>query len=252
MENVSIPFAGDSLPPEVEKYFDQNGLWLRNKVAEDQLYFCWEEGRLKLKQENLPPLEINLQSQWNHHQEIYRHSPRRNEPFYKALKNPAQFHVFDATCGLMKDSLLMLFWGAKVTACERSPYLAALILDSLRFHQELANSWNNRFEFKLIDAKDELLSPQNVDIIYLDPMFEEHSEKALPSKNMQYARSLLGHPDLKDSLNLLELARKQNCQRVLVKRTRKAAPLKENPDFSYSGKNARYDCYLPLKNLDSL
>ena len=82
------------------------------------------------------------------------------------------------------------------------------------------------------------------DVIYLDPMYPEEgrSKSALPKKEMQIFRRLLGQ-DL-DTEELLELALSVARARVVVKRPLSAPALGGRVTHSFEGKTARFDMYL--------
>ena len=82
------------------------------------------------------------------------------------------------------------------------------------------------------------------DIIYLDPMYPEEgrSKSALPKKEMQIFRRLLG--DDHDTEALFELALSASRTRVVVKRPLSAPALGGRATHSFEGKTARFDMYL--------
>lgn len=157
--------------------------------------------------------------------------------------------VVDATAGLARDAFLLACLGCRVTAIERSEILAALIRDGLRraaaegspdLHAVL-----DRMTLAVGDAREllavmpETAAPQ---VVYLDPMYPPRQKAALPQKEMQICRRLVG--DEGGAGELLAVARRVARHRVVVKRPRRAAPLCPGPDLQFSGKQVRYDVYL--------
>jgi 16S rRNA (guanine1516-N2)-methyltransferase len=152
--------------------------------------------------------------------------------------------VVDATAGLGGDAFLLAVAGFEVLAIERNPHVFAALQLGLRRAEEdakLARWLGGRLRVVEGDARDLLLGLPDVAAVHVDPMFPAKKKKALPPKNMQELRRLVGE-DL-DSCELLETA----CSvapRVAVKRPRTASPLLEGPETVIRGKLVRYDVYL--------
>ena len=168
----------------------------------------------------------------------------RKEPLAKALglKGDSVTHVWDATCGTGKDSLLIHSFGAKVTAFERVPTVACLILQEVIQNTE---ALDGRFKFHFGTMVDvfENGSIELPDVIYFDPMFPEEGRKksALPRKEMQIFKTLVGADE--DSGDFLDWAVSQRVKRVVVKRHPGSPFIKENPTASFESKSVRYDMY---------
>jgi 16S rRNA (guanine1516-N2)-methyltransferase len=100
-----------------------------------------------------------------------------------------------------------------------------------------------RIRLSLGDSRNLLPLMQDVDIIYLDPMFPERRKAAKVKKNMQMLQRLLGHEDEPDGL--LEICLSIARVRVVVKRPRHAAWLNAcRPSYDICGKSSRFDIYL--------
>lgn len=156
--------------------------------------------------------------------------------------------VLDATAGLGRDALALASLGCTVIAVERSAILGAMLRDALeRAAAVPAAAEMMRGELTVIigDAT-EILSDMSAqeapDVIYLDPMYEPSGKSALPKKEMRILRRLVG--DDSDAASLLEAARRVARDRVVVKRTPRAAALGSAPTMSYRRKLVRYDVYL--------
>ncbi len=154
--------------------------------------------------------------------------------------------ILDATAGLGKDSFVLAYHGANVIALERHPIIFALLQDGL---QRL-----NQFSFprscvgmqtKLENSLNYLqqdLSQQNIDIIYLDPMYPNRKKSALVKKEMQILQTLLGQDDKADQL--LAMALKQKSK-IVVKRPRLGVYLNgQLPSYQIIEKTIRFDIYL--------
>jgi len=154
--------------------------------------------------------------------------------------------IFDATAGLGQDSLLLATCGYQVTASEREPLIAALLEDGfarIQADPNMDEKVRNNLRFLAGDAI-RLLPQQNPrpDAVYLDPMYPEKKKTALPKKELQMLRKVVGPDD--DAEQLFDVAMQCATQRVIVKRPHYAPPLKPSPSMSYQGKLVRFDVYL--------
>ncbi len=172
----------------------------------------------------------------------YRHrqaNPRK-EPLVNALKIKKKLPktLFDATPGVLKDSLMLAGRGVRITAVERNPLLFIMVRQALR-HLPTALAVDYQFG----DARD-FFEAYAVESIYLDPMYpppKKHHAKV--KKDMQILHHLVGSDE--DADTLLTMAR-QRPARVVVKRPSYAQPLGgESPSFVSQTGATRFDVYLP-------
>lgn len=185
-------------------------------------------------------IKFDFNELWSSHQN--KSYSINKEPLAKALgiKGRSKTHVWDLTCGSGKDSILLLKFGAKVTAFERNPSVAALLIlakskfrsDSLDIKCAMATEYN------------ELLLSDPPDVMYYDPMYPDEGKKksSLPRKEMQVFRELVGK-DL-DEEDIFNWVKKSGVKRFVVKRGVKSPTLKAKPSSQYIGKSARYDLYI--------
>lgn len=175
------------------------------------------------------------------------------ERLRKSLGRPV--HVLDATAGLLHDSAIVLSFGCRVTATERSPILGAMIADALA-REPLGES----FRFLPLDALAALacLSADGdaPEVIYLDPMHPPRQgareQTALVRKEMRALRAVVGDdPDSGDTLRALLAAAgaARSVARVAVKLPLRAARLIDSPapTTTHEGKSVRYDVYVPAR-----
>lgn len=176
----------------------------------------------------------------------------RRQPLARAaaLHKTGGTRVLDACAGLGTDGYVLASLGARVTMTEREPAIFALLEDALgRARHALdapEHAASARIDLAHADAADWLKqcpSDSLPDVVYLDPMYPGRGKAALPSKEMQVLRALLGDRP-RNAARLLETALRTARRRVVVKRPARAKPLREKPDFSYTGKQTRYDVYL--------
>ncbi len=196
------------------------------------------------------PVEVDFASPAS----LYRkqHGGGRKEPIVKAigLKGNEKWHVVDATPGLGRDAFVLVSVGCKVTMIERSPIVAALLEDGIRrlalSFPELASQMSLRHGNSAEVMQ--YFSGENVNAIYLDPMFPHKKKSALVKKEMRLFQQLLGHDPDADALlpPALELA----THRVVVKRPNSADVLAGmKASMAIESKKHRFDVYLCQKNL---
>jgi len=173
----------------------------------------------------------------------------RKQIFPKSIGPPTNT-VIDATAGLGADAAMLALMGYTVRAFERSPILSVLLRDGLRRakqHPELHDALGGRLSFTESDSLDAMQSKQDVDVVYLDPMFPPKRKKsALPQGSIQMLQSIVGY-DNKDTTNkLFELALQVATTRVVVKRPNCATFFSDNPVVVFKGKLVRYEVYSPM------
>jgi len=175
-----------------------------------------------------------------------RHGGGAGEHLAKAVGVRGGFRpqLFDATGGLGTDAFLLASLGSEVTLCERSPVMAALLFDALaraRAQPECA-AIVERITLLHADARQQLASSGQHDVIYLDPMFPPRSKSALPRKAMVQLQQLVGHDE--DADQLLPLALERARYRVVIKRPRHAPLLAgQTASYSLSGPTCRFDVH---------
>ena len=162
--------------PELCLIYDEQGLWLAANG-------------------------MKMQPDWvGQLQRLYR-AGIRNELLARACLATPNARIVDATAGLGHDALLLAWLGAKMTLVERHPVLASLLMDAKdlairhaddRLQQTLAR-------MTVVFAKSEVYLVDSairneVDVIYLDPMFPKaatEKKKSLVKKEMQILQHLL-------------------------------------------------------------
>ncbi len=179
----------------------------------------------------------------------------RRQPMLRALGDAA--HVVDATAGLLGDAWLIAASGRQVFAVERDPFVHALAHDGLTraLRDDALRAIASRIELHAMDAEVAFASlrargfttPSTA--ILLDPMFPPKRKKsALPPKEMQVLKELLGMPTLEVRVDsertLLASARATGVARVIVKRPDHAGDFAGVlPSWSTHGTLVRFDVY---------
>lgn len=205
----------------------------------DYFYFNQDSKRLIYHQSEFGELFFNFQEQIEYHRR--KNYSLAKEPLAKslAIKRDQPILVWDTTCGTGKDALLISSFGAKVVGFERNPIVFLLLLDANRV-------FPSGIQFIYGDSSvltvDENSRPHS---IFYDPMYPEKKKSALPRKEMQVFKEIIG-PDT-DSEKFLEWARKVAIERVVVKRSLHAPKVHNDVTASYEGKSTRYDMYKIFK-----
>lgn len=202
--------------------------------------------RENLKQKSI---KVDFTSKKNHYRcSVFR---KKNEILSKVIGIKKHYSPFilDATAGLGNDAFILAFLGCKVIMVERHPIVAALLQDGLQrgYEDKKIGFWlKKRLHLLVEDSLNMLeLSIPKPDVIYLDPMYPTNKKKALPKKNMQIFRKLIGQNY--DSEKLLNISRKLAKKRIIVKRPYYAKPLsKDKTNFVIKSKNHRFDIYNPF------
>jgi 16S rRNA (guanine1516-N2)-methyltransferase len=221
-----------------------NSSHLLNEQVEFFLYYDKEDLLLKFfYNKEKGSLYFDLKKELSSHRQ--KNYSLKEEPLAKSLaikKSDSNKMIWDATAGTGKDLMLIkhfvLGTNTKMIAFERNPLIYLLLFNGL-FHAGIT-------EVKLIYAdsldvfakKAEVAKP---DIIYYDPMYPEKKKSALPRKEMQIFKELIG-PDL-DTQNFLQHFRAIAKDRVVVKRSLMAEMIAPDATASYKGKSTRYDMY---------
>lgn len=150
--------------------------------------------------------------------------------------------VVDLSCGLARDSVLLAQIGFEVQAFERSPILAMIIQDA---QERSERPEVKKIQFANQDSLQALRQMSALDLaeksFYFDPMFPETKKDALPKKEMQIFRDLIGADA--DAEEVMRLALQLQVTRIVVKRPRRAPPLFTKPRYSLEGNLIRFDVY---------
>ncbi len=159
--------------------------------------------------------------------------------------------VLDATAGLGRDSFILADMGCVVTLCEREPVIAALLDWGLRAALANEDAWLAGVAQRMCllpgDARSCFdVDRQQIDVIYLDPMFPPRDKRAAVKKEMALFQLLLDSTTAQDdAADLLAWALQQDVARVVVKRPPRGEYLADiRPSHSIAGKAVRFDVHV--------
>jgi 16S rRNA (guanine1516-N2)-methyltransferase len=162
--------------------------------------------------------------------------------------------VLDATAGLGTDAFVLADLGCQLLLCEREPVIAEMLHAGMMAAAGSGDPWlesvMQRMSLHVGDALE--LSPlqvEEMDVIYLDPMFPPRRKSAAVKKEMALLQRLLDcATDPQDADALLLWAMRQEVARIVVKRPAKAPELAAlRPSHCIRGKSVRYDVYVNHK-----
>jgi 16S rRNA (guanine1516-N2)-methyltransferase len=233
---------------------EQFGFELIKEPPNAAYYLCLNEQGLQLRHAGpraAGPIRIDFVSGSLAHRR--RFGGGRGQPLARAagMKPGVQPTLWDATAGLGRDGFVLASLGCRVTLCERSAILAALLQDALEraaADTEIGSWVSERLHLVHGDSSELLQNPaeqRQAEVVYLDPMYPPGKQHLRVKKDIRALQELLG-PD-RDSGALLESALKSARRRVVVKRPRRAGWLNDKkPDTCIVSKKTRYDIYVTL------
>lgn len=154
--------------------------------------------------------------------------------------------ILDATAGLGTDSFLLANAGCSVIAFEANPVVFALLEDGVMRYKQLGIK-EEKIVSNLFLKNEDFLSTESVsneiEVVYLDPMFPSKSKAAQAKKGMAYLQELVGKNNT--DAKLFGLATDIARNRVVVKRAKKSPFMSmAKPTLSFKGGSCRFDVYL--------
>jgi len=163
----------------------------------------------------------------------------------KALgKKNKNLIIFDGTAGFLSDTLIFLALGHKVIACEQSKVLFLLLSDAINRAKIKLNFLDN---LNLIhgDALDIYKKTQNIDVIYLDPMYPIKKKNALRSGNISDIKSILMLENIENFEDQVFFDFKKNkFKKIVLKRPIKSKIIDDGLNYQIKGKSTRFDVYI--------
>lgn len=171
----------------------------------------------------------------------------QHEMLVKAVKsNGTELRAVDATAGMGEDAFLIAAYGYDVTLYEQNPVIAVLLKDAIRRAKKNPVLKETAARMHVVQGDSIELLPGNmdeIDVIYLDPMFPGRQKTGLINKKLQLIQKL--EPPCSTEEELFEAALNSSASRIIVKRPLKSPNLAgKSPNYMLKGKAIRYDCYV--------
>ena len=152
--------------------------------------------------------------------------------------------IFDATAGLLSDSIIFLSLGHSVVACEQSKILHLLVKDACK-RAEAELPYLKNLTFINGDSLDIYGKYKDIDAVYLDPLYPEIKKNILRSGNINSIRGLLDLERIEDRADeLFNEFKKLDYKKIILKRPTNADQLDKNINYQVKGKSTRFDIYL--------
>ena len=152
--------------------------------------------------------------------------------------------IFDGTAGFLSDAMIFLSLGHKVIACEQSKIIYLLVQDACeRASSELPVLSN----LTLLNGNSfEMYQDQNdVDAIYLDPLYPTTKKHVSRAGNINSIRSILDIENIIDNADKLFTDFKGvEYKKIILKRPIKSEKLCNNINYQIKGKSTRFDIYI--------
>lgn len=258
-ELIATIFKKYNLENQIAEVLHQNPkINLDLDIEQDQLIFN------VFKNEEIPQ-DLQLFISFLTDQKYHRKTPSKaKELISKACGWGLGFrNLLDLTAGLGGDAVFLSQVGFRVQSLERNPILFILLdqaLQKARTQEPNSTVWNN-VSFKYASAYEELTllktqmsenreNTNNIEfpeVIYYDPMYPHTSKSALPTKEMQILRFLIGKDEA--DIDILKLAIRVTQKIVVVKRPLHAPEILAKPNRVYKGKQIRFDVYTANLNV---
>jgi 16S rRNA (guanine1516-N2)-methyltransferase len=229
-----------------------HGLLTNQLIAEYPFYLLFDGVQLQLYKSDEPklkPIIVDFVGGAVDHRRKFGGGRGQEIARAVGLKHGFNPSVLDATAGLGRDAFLLASLGCKVTMVERVAAVAALLDDGLRrgyLDSEIGSWLEQRLQLvhrSSVDNMSTAVDSEQVDVVYLDPMYPHKEKSAQVKKEMRVFQSLVGSDDDADAL--LAQAQAIAKYRVVVKRPNYAEPLAgKQPSTSIKMKKNRFDIYV--------
>lgn len=190
------------------------------------------------------PIAVDFVAGANAHRRKFGGGKHQDIARAVGVPKQANISVLDATAGLGRDAFVLASLGCQVTLIERNPVMFHLLQDGLQratLDPETA-AIVSRMQLIHADALNQQID--DINVVYLDPMFPPTQKSAKVKKELRYLHHIVGY-DAIGADALFDWAFACANKRVVVKRPRLAPRLAGKvPTLAIEGKSGRFDVYV--------
>ncbi len=194
---------------------------------------------------------VKVSNDWESLTQRVVNAGRKSELLLQACKLTKEMTLIDGTAGFGHDSLILASTGAKVIMLENNAIMALMLLAEYQRMSSHKN-WQGLLSRLMICPMSFLactldeLKVDNIEMIYLDPMFPKDSYTAKVGKNMQVLHEFVAIPNSDDECDLFNHAKTLLNQdgKLIIKRPIGASYLaNQTPTQSWQNDALRFDGY---------
>lgn len=190
------------------------------------------------------PIWVDFVTGANAHRRKYGGGKQQDIARAVGVLKKAHVRVLDATAGLGRDAFVLASLGCDVTLIEKNKIIHSLLKDGIDRALADVETAGVAQRMHLIQLDTLQYRPEDIDVVYLDPMFPPSQKSAKVKKELRYLHHIVGY-DGEGADRLLDWAMQYALKRVVVKRPRLAAPLAgQKPTLAFEGKSGRFDVYV--------
>ena len=165
----------------------------------------------------------------------------------KALgKSLNPLNIFDATAGMLADTMIFLSLGHQVIACEQSKIIYLLIRDACERAKTSLPFLDNLTLFNG-DARDIYNEKKDIefDVIYLDPLYPKTTKASKGSGEIDLLRKIIDLEGIEDvGDGIFHTFQSADYKKIILKRPIKAPLICNKINYQIKGKSTRFDIYI--------
>ena len=234
------------LDKNIKNISNEFNLDIASAIPLSKYYFKYDKNGLSFIRDSKNPketLNVNfLKGKLGWRLKRVNHETKLKKALGKA-KDPLT--IFDATAGLLSDSMIFLSLGHSVVAVEQSKIIYLLLEDAIRRAKDSMPFLSN---IKLINGNSIDVIKQIdtlFDVIYLDPMYPTPKHNIKKSGELSAIRSILEIENLSNNEDsIINDFMCLDYKKIILKRPLKYKKIYSNINYQVKGRTTRFDIYL--------